>query len=140
MTNTTMADAIDYNTAIPSQNLRLGNPIFYDDAYATITAIIRDNDRRRVTVQARDDDDNRTRVYDIPFDTMVDVGTVVQYGIDRPGRSHIMPVHLNHGARSRGLAMNSIAQYGGRLMARNAIPDATSLTGGTGVDDFRPAD
>lgn len=139
MTGTTTADVIDYNTAIAAQNLRPGNPIFYHGTYATIFAIIRDDDRQRAVVHTQDDD-NRTRVYDIPFDTMVDVGAVTQYGIDRPGRRHIMPVHLNHGPRARALALNSIAQYGGRLMVRLAIPDNVSLTGGLGVDDFQPAD
>lgn len=139
MTSTTTPDVIDYNTAIAAQDLRPGNPICYDDTYATITAIIRDDDKQRVILQAQDDD-NRPRVYDIPFDTMVDAGTVTQYGIDRPDRRYITPVHLNHGTRARGLALNSIAQYGGQLMIRSAVPDNASLSGGLGVDDWQPAD
>jgi hypothetical protein len=139
MADITAADVIDYNTAIKAQALRVGNPIYFDDTYTTITATITDLDRGQVVVQAKDDD-KRTHVYYIGLDDLVDVGTVIQYGIDRDDRPHIMPVHTNHGGKALARARSSIAQYGGRLMTRSAVPDTTSLTGGVGVDDWTPVD
>lgn len=129
-------DTISYDTAVSVQRLKVGNPIFHGDVYAMVTALITDPDGGRVVVQATADDDGRVRVTDIAYDTPVHVGTVIQYGIDRPGQRHIMPIYLGHGAAGLSVARAEIAKRGGRLMVRTAIPDAKF---GQPVDDFRPA-
>jgi sugar/nucleoside kinase (ribokinase family) len=129
-------DVIDYSTTVNAQHLRLGNPIHHDGVYATVAALILDDDQRRTIVQTRDDD-GRLRVHDLDWDVPVDVGTVTQYGIDRPGRVHVMPVHLKHGDLALRKARAYAAQRGGHVVVRQAIPDDMSLSGGAGVDDWQ---
>ncbi|WP_433357648.1 hypothetical protein ACQP25_44670 (plasmid) [Microtetraspora malaysiensis] len=133
-------DVIDYNTSVDAKDLRNGMPISYDDVYSTITAHIRDDDGQRIIVQAKGDDDARTRVHIIDYGTFVDVGAVTQYGVQRPGSAHVTPVHLSHGAKARAMARNVIARYGGRLMIRQAVSDDTHLSGGMGVTDWTRVD
>jgi hypothetical protein len=132
-----LADLIDYSTTVNAQHLRLGNPIHHDGVYTTVAALIKDDDRQRMVVQTRDDD-GRLRVHDIDFGAPVDVGTVTQYGIDRPDRAHVLPVHIKHGAQAFRKARAYVALRGGHVVVRQAIPDDVSLSGGVGVDDWQP--
>lgn len=132
-----LTDVIDYSTTVNAQHLRLGYPIHLDGVYATVAALILDDDRRRMVVQARDDD-GRLRVLYLDCGTPVDVGTVTQYGIDCPDRAHVMPVHLKHGALGLRQARAYGARRGGHVVVRQAIPDDMSLSGGVGVDDWQP--
>jgi hypothetical protein len=133
-----LADVIDYSTTVNAQHLRLGNPIHHDGVYATVAALILDDDRRRTIVQTRDDD-GRLRVHSLDWDVPVDVGTVTQYGADlRPDRAHVLPVHLKYGVQALRKARAYVAQRGGHVVVRQAIPDDMSLSGGAGVDDWQP--
>lgn len=131
------SNVIDYSTTVNAQHLRMGNPIHHDGVYATVAALIQDDDQRRTIAQTRDDD-GRLRVHDLDWDVPVDVGTVTQYGIDRPDRAHVMPVHLQHGALALRKARAYAAKYGGHVVTRQAIPDDMSLSGGAGVGDWQP--
>ena len=134
-----VSDAITYDAQIRGRYLRIGNPIFHDGVYATVTAMICDDDRRRVIAQTRGDDDHLTRVFEIAYDTGVEAGVIMQYGIDRPEHRSVMPVHTGHGTRSRDLALAAIARRGGILMTRPVIPDLTSETGARPLAEFEPA-
>lgn len=128
-----------YDAEIIAQHLRVGHPIRHDDIYATVKVIIRDEARRRVIVEARGDDDGRTYVFEFPYDTGVEAGVITQYGIERPERGDIMPVHPGHGARAHELALRYIRTHGGRLMTRHVIPDAATDLGVMPMDEFAPA-
>jgi hypothetical protein len=132
-------DTITYDAEIIAQYLRVGNPIYHERVYVTVTAMIRDEARRRVIVETRGNDDEVTRVFEITYDTGVEAGVVTQYGIDRPEQRYVMPVHTGHGTRARGMALGYIARRGGALMRRPVIPDTTSETGARALDEFQPA-
>jgi hypothetical protein len=129
---------ICYDAGIFARYLNPGHPILVDDVYVTVIAVIRSDDQQCVIVQTLGDDDQRTRVSVLDYDVTVDAGMVIQYGIKRPGKCHIMPVHLKHGVRARRMAERSIARWGGELMFRYAIPDDTDLHGGLPVSEFEP--
>ncbi|WP_395110225.1 hypothetical protein [Actinomadura sp. SCN-SB] len=128
-----------YDAEIIAQYVRIGNPIYRDDIYATVIQIIRDEARRRVIIQARGDDDGRDHVFEIPYDTGVEAGVITQYGIERPERGDIMPVHPSHGPRAHELALRYIRTRGGRLMTRHVIPDTATDLGVMPLDEFAAA-
>lgn len=131
---------ITYDAEIGARHLTVGVPICHQDAYATITKLIFDEDRRRVIAQTRGDDDGRTRVFEFPYDAGVEAGVITQYGIDRADRPGVMPVHTGHGARAHAMALAYIAERGGTLMSRPVIPcDGRECTGALPVGEFTPA-
>lgn len=127
-----------YDAEIAARHLAVGNPIFHDQVYVMVINVICDDDREQVTIETLGDDDGRRRIFHLGYAQPVTAGVAIQYGVDRPDRDAVQPIHLRHGARAPGLAASVIARYGGRLMTRHVIP-GPELTGGYPVSDFQPA-
>ena len=131
MRNTITPDEIEhYDTGIAARALLPGMYILIDDDEpATVVTVITDDERRQTVVEATTVDDRRRRVLYLPYDDVVDVGVVRQYGVAVPGRP-TQPIHPIHGA---GDSIRWVriyrARHGGRIVTRDVIPHAPTRGG-----------
>jgi len=129
-----------YDTGIAARALLPGMHILIDgEEPATIVAVITDDERRQTVIEATTADDRRRRVLYLPYDEVVDVGVVRQYGVAVPGRP-TQPIHPIHGDDSRYWARIYRAKHGGRIVTRDVIPHALTRGGDyTVVTDWTDA-
>ena len=131
MRNTITPDEIEhYDTGIAARALLPGMYILIDDDEpATIVTVIADDERRQAVVEATTVNDRRRRVLYLPYDEVVDVGVVRQYGIAVPGRP-TQPIHPIHGTGdSIRWARAYRARHGGKLVTRDVITHAPTRRG-----------
>lgn len=131
MRNTITPDEIEhYDTGITAKHLRSGMHILADDEPVTVATVIADDERRQVVAEVEAvDGHQRRRVLYLPYDEVVDVGVVRQYGVAVPGRP-TQPIHPIHGA---GDSIRWVrvyrARHGGRIVTRDVIPHAPTRKG-----------
>ena len=128
---------MNFDHQLLAEQLGAGVPILHEGTHATVTAVIRDEDRRQVVLQVKDAE-GATRVLYPAYGTDVTVGAVLQYGVKRPNQDFVTPTHLKHDGQALSKTRDWINRCGGELTVRYAVPSEKELSGGRGVTEFRP--